>query len=307
MMKDSRNILITGGGGHIGFKLLKELIKKYENIYVLEKIVSKELDSLIKEKDIKLIECDLTDINSLKEFKRDFEKMDVVLHLAAYVPKTADADNEEEATKVNLTGTMNLVKCLKEGSKFIFISTCEVYGIPKSEVINEEHPLNPLSNYGKSKAAAETSLLDYSKNNKIVLTILRLTNVYGPGEIISRAILNFIKAVTKNETPTIYGDGSDKRDFMYVDDIVMYIIAAIEKGDNNIYNVVTGKSYTIKEIAEQIIKIAGADINIKFEAIKKAKMNYVFDSAKVRKDLEYAPKIDIDEGLSREMGWFKNA
>lgn len=300
----SKNILITGVGGHIGLNLLKEVIKKYENVYVLEKSVNKELDSLIKENNIRLFECDLTDRESLLKFKSDLENFDIVLHLAAYVPKSRAADNEELATKVNVNGTMNLAKLLKKGSRFVFISTCEVYGIPQQETIKETHPLNPLSYYGKSKVAAENFLKSYAKENNMELAILRLTNVYGPGEVLDRAILNFVKAIVNNQSPVIYGAGSDKRDFLYIEDAVGFIISAIEKG-KGIYNIGTGKIYTIKEIAEKIIKLAEAKVDIKFEECRKLNMNYVFDVSR-SKELGYIPKTNMDEGLLKEIEWFKN-
>jgi len=307
MKKSSKNILITGGSGHIGTNLIKELIKRYEEVYVLEKSLNRELELLIKENKVKLISCDITDIGCLLKFKTTLEKMDVILHLAAHVPKTEDTDDLEEAIKTNLIGTINLIKQLKENSKFIFISTCEVYGIPKNKIINENHPLDPLSYYGASKAAAEAFLRVYTKKNKINLTVLRLTNVYGPGETINRAVPNFIKAVIKGESPTIYGDGLDKRDLIYIDDVIAYILVAIEKSKNSIYNIATGKSHTIKEIAKKIIKLAGTKVELKFKSSRKIKMDYIFDVSKIKKDLGYVPKTDINEGLLKEIEWFKNA
>ena len=296
-MKDPRNILVTGGSGHIGLNLLKEVIKKYENVYVLVRKNDK-LNSLTD----KIIECDITDSDCLLKHKEVFEKIDVVIHLAAFVPKPGK-DDEEQATKVNVDGTMNIAKLMKKGSRFVFISTCEVYGVPKTDMIKEDHPLESLSNYGKSKVVAENSLKEYAKD-RMELVILRLTNVYGPGEVMIRAIPNFIKAVAKGESPTIYGDGSDKRDFIYVDDAVGYIMAAIEKGSGT-YNIATGKVYTIKDIAEKVIKIAKSGVDIKFEGIKKPRMDYIFDISRA-KELDYVPKVDIEEGLSREIDWFKN-
>ncbi|MBS3115387.1 SDR family NAD(P)-dependent oxidoreductase [Candidatus Woesearchaeota archaeon] len=302
-MKSSKTILVTGGNGHIGFNVLKEVVKKYKNVYVLGRRISNKLAILIKENNVNIIKCDITDAESLSRFKNDFEKIDVVIHLAAFVPKTKEADNTDTAMKINLIGTMNLAKLVKNGSKFIFISTCEVYGVPKTAIIREEHPLNPLSYYGKSKANAELFLQSYSAKKEINLVILRLTSVYGPGELINRAIPNFISAAIINKSPIIYGDGSDKRDFIFIDDVVNYIIATIEQGFG-VYNIATGKIYSIKEIAEKIIKIAKANVNVKFKEIKKHKMDYIFDITRA-KEFGYTPKIEIDEGLSKEIGWFK--
>ncbi|MBN1645257.1 NAD-dependent epimerase/dehydratase family protein [Candidatus Woesearchaeota archaeon] len=300
----SKHILITGAGGHIGINLLKSVIKKYENICILERCVSKELRSLIKDNNIKLIECDLTNRENLLKFQSDFEKIDIILHLAAYVPKSKDEDNEESAKKVNVSGTMNLVKLLKKGCRFVFISTCETYGIPRQGIIFETHPQNPLSNYGKSKVIAENFLKEYTKENDIQLVILRLTNVYGPGEVLNRAILNFIKKAVNKQNLVIYGNGSDKRDFIYIDDVVNFIIAAIEKG-GGVYNIATGNIYSIKEIAKKVIELAGVNVDIEFEKRQKPNVDFVFDISRA-KELEYTPKIDIDEGLRREIEWFKN-
>jgi UDP-glucose 4-epimerase len=302
----NKSILITGGSGHIGTSLVKKIISLYPKIYVLGRKSNPELDILIKKNKIRFIECDLADNSNLSKYKNILDGVNIVLHLAAHVPKSQDEDNLSDAIRTNLTGTINLIKSLKHDTQFIFISTCEVYGIQKSGIINENSVLAPLSYYGASKVAAEVFLRAYAKKNGIKLKILRLANVYGPGEMIDRAIPNFIKSVIKNKSPTIFGDGSDKRDFIYVEDVVNYIIAAMEKGDDGTYVIATGKSYTIKEVAKKIIQLSKSNVDIKFEEAKKIRTDYVFDVSKAKKAFGYTPKIGIDEGLLNEIVWFKN-
>ena len=271
----SRNILITGGSGHIGSRLLETAL---------------ELGYLVA--------APRYDLPNMAEGKLDY---DTVIHLAAFVPKTED--DFEQSVEVNLKGTMNLVRSLREGTKMVFISTCEVYGIPVMDVIDENHPLNPLTYYGMSKVAAENILRIYCKKNNIDLVILRLTNVYGPGETISRAIPNFIKSVMNNTDIIIFGDGEDKRDFIYIDDAVGYILAAIE-AENGVYNIASGKSYSIRLVANKIIELSEKDLQIVYTDRETPMRDYVFDITRAR-SLEYVIETEIAEGLKKEIEWYE--
>ncbi len=301
----NKPLLITGASGHIGFVLLKKIMKLYNQIYILVNRSNKELDFLAKENKIKLIKCDLTNKSSLLKYKSILKKIEITVHLAAYVPKNKDGDILTKNIEVNLIGSMNLISFLTK-SKFIFISTCEVYGIPKTKKIKEDHTLDPLSYYGLSKLATEKALKIYAKEKAINLIILRLTNIYGPGETINRAIPNFIKSALQKKNIFIYGDGSDKRDYLYIDDAVHYIICAMKKGRETTYNLATGKAYTIKDIAKKIIKLSHHQVNIKFKKRTKTKSDYIFDIMKIKRDIGYVPKTSIEQGLLKEIEWFKD-
>lgn len=132
--------------------------------------------------------------------------------------------------------------------------------------------------------------------------ILRLASVYGPGEIIDRAIPNFINSVINNKSPIIYGDGSDKRDYLYIEDAAEAILCALKCFRYGTYNIASGRPYTIKQIADIIIKISGKNLKPIFKKRKKQKNDFVFDISNSRK-LGFVPKTHIIYGLKKEMVW----
>jgi len=291
----NKAILVTGASGHIGSRLVEKTVELYHPVYVLSRRRSEDWSDSVT-----FLQCDLSDV---LEYKDTLKYIDIVVHLAAFVPKTKD--DFEQSVEVNLKGTMNLVRLMKEGSKLVFISTCEVYGIPEVDIIDETHSLNPLTYYGMSKVAAEKTLQIYCQRNNIDLVILRLTSVYGPGEVIQRAIPNFIKNTVKNERLVIFGDGQDKRDYIYVDDAVGYILASMKEG-NGIYNIATGHSHSIHSIARKIIELSGKDLPVIYKSRKGVARDYVFDVTRA-KTLGCIPKVEIEEGLRKEIEWYEEA
>jgi nucleoside-diphosphate-sugar epimerase len=283
----TEKILVTGASGHLGSQLLKSL----------------SAVGLARNSHAGFIQCDLTNKEDVQ--KQDFSQFDCVIHLASFVPKTSDDDLPEKSFMNNLLSTKNLVQALKEGTHLIFASTCETYGKPNQLPLTEKSPLNPTTYYGASKVASEKMLQVHCKTNNIKLTILRFTSIYGPGESINRAIPNFIRLTSKGEQPTIYGDGSDKRDFLYIDDAVGHILSAIEKSQGGIYNIATGTSISIKEVADKIIKLSGNNFTPIFLEAKKEKVDYVFSIKKAQQDLNYTPKTSLEEGFSKQILWFK--
>ena len=299
MVAINKPILITGGSGHIGLNLLKKVNKLYSPVYLLVRNTERR-----DANGVKLIRADLSNKKEINKYRDILKKIKIVVHLAAHVPKKKGEDNFNICMQVNLTGTMNLVSYLSKGAKFIFASTCEVYGKPMKGRIRETHPLKPTSYYGLSKLLAEKALGGYCKRKGINLTILRFTSVYGPGEIINRAIPNFVRNVIKETSPVIYGDGSDLRDFIYLDDAVNSILASIKKGKNTVYNIATGSSNSIKDVAERIIKLSGKDLKIKFKKRKVDKIDLGFDVSRANRDIGYLPKISLNQGLKKELMWF---
>lgn len=290
----TKTILVTGGSGHIGSTLVEKVVGLYPTVYVLSRRRNDSWnDSTI------FLQCSLSDIS---EYKDILKHIDVVVHLAAFVPKMKD-DDFKQSVEVNLKGTMKLVRLLKQGTRFVFISTCEVYGVPETEVIDENHSLNPLTYYGMSKIAAEKTLQIYCKKHNIDLIILRLTSVYGPGEVINRAIPNFIRNVMNDKSPVVFGDGQDKRDYVYVDDVVGYILAAVRLG-HGIYNIAMGRSYSIQSIANMIIELSGKDLQIVYKDREAPRRDYVFDVTRA-KSLGYVPKVELEEGLRKEIDWYE--
>lgn len=292
----SKKVVVTGGTGHIGQNLIKRLDDLNVDVIVLSRS-SRNNDFL----HTMFVRCDISKKESVEKIKKHLQNADYLIHLAAFVPK--GRDDKLKSTNVNVLGSINLMTHIFKKTKVCYISTVEVYGKTIYLPIDEKHPCQPITYYGRSKLTAEKYLKLLLKKKGNDLIILRFASVFGPGEIIPRAIPNFIKCILENKNPIIYGDGSEKRDYLYIDDAVNAILLALKYGKNGTFNIASGRACTIKQIAENIINISNKKLKPIFKERKKQKHDFVFDISKAKKILGFRPKTKIEEGLKKEMIW----
>ncbi|WP_054854445.1 NAD-dependent epimerase/dehydratase family protein [Vulcanisaeta distributa] len=185
---------------------------------------------------------------------------DVVVHAAAYVSVPESVSRPVDYVENNVVGTARVAhECGRAGSRIIYLSSAAVYGNPVKLPIPEDHPINPLSPYGLSKYLGELVIENFSRVYGFRYVILRLFNVYGPGQNPAYAgvISSFIERTLRGEPLVIYGDGEQTRDFIYVRDVAEVILRIIE-GDlfsNEVYNIGTGRPKSINELAKIVINI----------------------------------------------------
>jgi len=299
----NRSILVTGGTGFIGSRVLERLKKEKDaNLIVLSRTKQgKETPN------IEYIICDISSEDSLRAIKGRIQSVDYVLHMAAMIPKSSLKDDLDENFKQNLLPTINLLKTLPSNIKgFVYSSSIDVYGEPIYNPIDEKHPTNPLTYYGASKLATEKFLSIFFKDKGIPFTILRYSQVYGPGEPIVKAIPVFISKIIRGEPPVIFGDGSDIRDYVYVDDVADATVLALNKNLNGIFNIGSGKGYSIKEVLDIIIEISGKKVEpIYMDRIKKS-FNSTLDITLAKEKLGYLPLTCIEVGLEKELKFMAN-
>jgi len=290
-------ILVTGYNGFIGSHLINSLSSKYRIVGVS----SKKSD----EKNILRINKDIQKL-STKDIPR---KINCIIHLAAITDVNYCENHQKQCFDVNLLGTQKMLEVARKlDSKFIFVSTSHVYGKPKKLPLDENHEKNPQSVYSISKQGAEVMCETYSKTYGIDVSIPRLFSVYGPKSpehlVTSRIILQILKQ--KNVK---LGNLSPKRDFIYISDAVDAIILLINKTRGfNVYNVGTGKSYSILNICNFLKKISGKNFTIKSVksySRKNEVKNVVSNPEKMMK-LGWKPKIGIEKGLEQTYEWYKS-
>ena len=243
-----KKVIVTGGAGFIGSHLVDKLISLGIEVIVLDNLSSGKRENLNPKAEF--IWCDLSKDRPL------FKNVDTVFHLAATPQVQYSIENPMDNNNVDcLINMLNISK--KSGIKrFIFTSSSSVYGNPKHTLINENHPLNPLSPYALHKLIGEQYCKLYSEIYKLDTACLRYFNAYGdrmPNKGAYRSVISIFKEQYKNNEPlNIVNDGNQRRDFVHVDDIVEanILCATREKDfDGEIYNVGTGKAYTVNEIA----------------------------------------------------------
>lgn len=302
-----KNVLVTGGGGFIGRHLVKKMKDKDFNVVIVDSLVN---PNSIAGQVPSFYRVDVRNKEALVDIIKK-EKIDSCVHLAALISVVDSVRDPSSTIDVNVNGTTSLLEACSECKvgNVVFASTGAVYGEPKRFPIQEEHVLDPLSPYGASKVAGEALAASYANCGKITSAIsLRFFNVYGEGQSAAYAgvITKFADNLSKNLPPVIYGDGLQTRDFVFVGDVANAILLALEAADNNLsgaFNIATGRSMTINELAQAMIDIFGLDLEPVYEDERKGDVKFAqVDISKATKSLGYVPKGKLEDMLRVLMG-----
>jgi len=266
-------ILVTGGTGFIGSRLVKKLIDEGHEVVILDKS-SKNADERAK-----FIQGDILD---QEDIERAMKGCSAVFHLAAITQIGAD---EDKTYKVNFIGSKNIFnQAKKQKARIIFTSTASVYGNTPAPH-RESAECSPISFYGKTKLNAEKLIPD--------AFIVRLFNVYGPG---GNGVLNlFAENIPKYEDIIIFGTGTQTRDFVHVDDVVNVLMKGLEF--EGIYNVGTGRETSLLSLADMIFSITKNKPNIKFGMPKEGDIRRSVANIDHLKKYGWEPKISLEDGL----------
>lgn len=281
MNLNGKRILVTGSNGFVGRHLVEEL----------------------KRQDVEVVT--LTDQNGNRIDVRDWQKIkeiddiDMVYHLAAVTYVPISFENPKETYDVNVLGTLNILELcrLRDVEKIIFLSSY-VYGQPQYLPIDEKHLLQPTNPYARSKVLGENLCKAYYEDYSLKCVILRPFNIYGKGQLDNFLIPFILKQLVKGKIEL--NDPEPKRDFIYISDVIdAYIKAGEFDKDFEIFNIGYGKSYSVKEIVNKLIKIHGKDVKVHYkdERRKSEIMDTIADIKKAKVNLFWKPKISIDEGL----------
>lgn len=294
-------IFVTGGGGFVGSHLVDFLIKENHTVTIFDDMFSRSADT---NPQAETINGDIRDYGKLEE---SIKEHDCVIHLAAKISVPESISNPQVTNAVNVDGTLNvLTACSKQNiSKFIFASSAAVYGESKDIPISENTQVNPVSPYGASKAAAESYIKAFSNCFEIESVILRIFNVYGKGQSDEYAgvITKFTKQIRNNKNLTIFGDGTQTRDFVSINDVVDAFSQAlknIEKKRGTIYNIASGNYVSINDLADTMIEISGKDLKVEHT---KPRLGDIKDSQcsifLAKKDLGFVPQTNLRDGLTK--------
>ncbi|MCD6406891.1 GDP-mannose 4,6-dehydratase [Candidatus Aerophobetes bacterium] len=310
-----RKALVTGVAGFIGSHLAERLVREgfevvgvdsFEDYYP-RWIKKKNIESLLKCKNFTFFEKNILseDFFNLPQLK----SVDYIFHQAAQagVRKSWGKDFEVY-TKNNILATQKLLEFAKEKGvgKFIYASSSSVYGEVKSLPFKENSPAKPFSPYGVSKLAGENLCYLYFKNFGVPTVSLRYFTVYGPRQRPDMAFHKFIKGIIFDEEIEIYGDGSQTRDFTYVDDVVEANILSLDSPPGEIFNIGGGERINLIDALRLIEKLLGKKAKVKKKDSQKGDLqDTLADIKKAKKILNYRPKVKIEGGLEKEILWIK--
>lgn len=309
-LKDKK-ILITGGAGFVGSHLSERLIQS--NDIVVYDVFSKfyngkkrNLATLKEHPNFHLFEGDIL---NYEEISRAMNDIDIVFHLAAQPGVRYSLLHPVETNNVNTAGTLNVLKTAKENNveRVVNASSSSVYGEGVSLPIKETEITKPISIYGASKLVAEHYCRIFHQTYDLNIVSLRFFTVYGPRQRPDMAFHKFVKQIHEKKPVTIFGDGTQSRDFTYVDDIVNGIIASAitENIDGEVFNLGSGKRTVLNQGLKILSDLLG-EFDIVYESRKKSDITHTLaDITKAREILGYKPHFTIKEGLKNFISWYQ--
>ena len=303
--------LVTGCAGFIGSHLVDTLLEhRYEVIgldcftdYYSREIKEANLSNALKNNNFKLIEADILELDK-------FPDVDYVFHLAAQAGVRASWGKSFEIyTKNNVQATQKLLEFYKDRAikKFVYASSSSVYGDAELPM-REDSLLMPVSPYGVTKLAGENLCYLYWKNYRVPTVSLRYFTVYGLRQRPDMAIHKFVKAVFKGNEIPVFGDGTQTRDFTYVDDAVeANILGAKSNLVGEVFNVGGGSRISVNELIEEIERIIGKKAQIIYVEKQKGDVRDTWaDVSKAKAKMNWNPRVDINKGLNSFIDWFIN-
>ena len=298
-------IIVTGGAGFIGSHAVDHLINDGHKALVIDNLSTGKLNNLNHKADFENI--DITD-SRISDVVKAFDP-NVISHFAAQTSVSISTNNPILDANSNIIGSMKVFDAMNktECRNFIYINTGgALYGEPEYLPLDESHRINPISPYGLSKWTAERYLLMQKKPYQHVKT-LRLSNVYGPrqdafGE--AGVVSIFSNKMLSGEPVTIFGDGKQTRNFVYVEDVVEAFKQVIKKDETFSVNISSGKTVSINELYELMSEICRNSISPNYESVRYGDIMHSVLSNKLASELfGWVPKVDLVEGIKRTLSW----
>jgi nucleoside-diphosphate-sugar epimerase len=304
--------LVTGGAGFIGSNIVEKLLKLGHSVRVLDNFATGKRENLKEfNSDIELIEGDIRSYHVVRQAVKEIE---IILHQAA-LPSVPRSINDPITTnEVNVIGTLNILDAAKEDSvsRIVYASSSSVYGDNPTQLKSEEMLPNPLSPYAVSKLAGEKYCQVFAKLYGIETVVLRYFNVFGPRQDpssqYSAVIPKFIKSILEDKHPVIYGDGTQSRDFTYVDNVVEgNILAATKEVESGlVLNCATHGQITLNQLVDEINKVLVKNIKPEYASERPGDIKHSFASIeKIRHVLGFYPIVNFKAGLAKTCEFYK--
>ena len=307
-MANENTALVTGGAGFIGSHLVDELLNSGRRVIVVDDLSSGQLKNI--NSNCVFMHGDITSDALDSIFEK--EKPSLVFHLAAQSSVAISSDKPLLDASTNILGTLKIAEnCYKHGvKKLIYSSTGgAIYGEPPELPVDESTAPRPISNYGVSKFQGEQFIELYHKLHNVNYCILRYANVYGPrqdGNGEAGVIPIFATLIQDGKQPTIFGTGEQKRDFISVHDVVRANMLAISNGKNSTYNIGSSVMYSVNQIYDLIKDHYGFTKEALIGAPRTGDVFEIsLDYAKAKKELEWEPEIDFENGLQETLQYIQ--
>lgn len=300
-------ILVTGGAGFIASHIVDKLLELGHAVIVVDNLATGYRENVNPA--ARFYELDVCD----PEFAQliESERPEVIDHHAAQTMVRVSTEQPLYDTRVNVQGIINLLTAaVKAGvRKVIFASSGgTVYGNCQHLPISENEPFAPESPYGISKTTSEFYLRYFAANYGVRYTALRYANIFGSRDTISseHVITVFAKRLLQGQPPIIHWDGEQAKDYLYVDDAVRANLLALERGDNQAYNIGSGKPVSVNDIYRLLVKMTGINIEAQHGPKRVGDVRlFYFDCSKAGRDLGWQPAVPFEDAVAHTLDWFR--
>jgi nucleoside-diphosphate-sugar epimerase len=316
----NKKVLITGGGGFIGSNLAIKLVGFGADVTIMDsKLEPYGFNIFNLYPVLDKIKIDYSDIRDKKSVERNVYGKEIIFNLAAQVGEKISEEKPELDRSINILGHRNVLQiCKNKNLRILFSGSRLEYGNTNgTDIISEDHDMNPITPYAKNKLKGEKMYLNFNEKYNLDTVMFRITNPFGPRALIYNpgyCVVNWFvgRALNKQELP-IYGDGLQLRDYIFIDDLTeAMIIAGVHKNaKGKIYNVGSGEGIQFKEMAQKIADLSeNNEVKLNFidwpnDAKNRETGNFVADISKIKNDLNWKPKFKLEEGLKKTMDFYK--
>ena len=315
-----RTVLITGGAGFIGSNFTNYWHLNYpdDRIIVLDKLTyAGDLDSIheaLQSPNVEFLHGDVVDASIVEHC---VSKSNLIFHFAAETHVTRSLFDCRDFVLTDVLGTQNLLAAVVRNrsriQKFVHVSSSEVYGTAEESLMDENHPLNPLSPYAAAKCGADRLVYSFIESYKIPGIIVRPFNNFGPQQHLEKLIPRFVTGALTNEHLIIHGDGSSERDFIFVEDTCRIIETLVENNVNltstgHVINLGTGNSISVYDIARKVLaKLPNATSSLKNIEDRPAQvLRHTADQQRLSEIYNLDSLVNFDQGLDLTIEWYKN-
>ena len=305
------SFLVTGGAGFIGSHLTEELIRRGEQVRVVDSLITGHRRNLAHLAGVDFLEGDLADVAVAR---RAVDGVDYVLHQAAIPSVPRSVDDPITSNRANIDSTLNLLVAARDArvKRVVYAGSSSAYGNTPTLPKREDMPTHPLSPYALQKLVGEQYMQMFTSLYGLETVTIRYFNVFGPRQDpsspYSGVISVFAKALLENTAPTIYGDGEQTRDFTYVANVVDGVLRAVKAPDasGQVVNVATGSRISLNRLFTTMRDAIGSRLDVKYGPTRHGDVkDSQADITRARTLLGYEPLVSLEEGLKKTLEWYR--